>query len=261
MMTGIARIFNNSFRSLLIRNNIALASSSIYSRNPYNVPNFLKSNSTIYCVTSVDYHSKKGRYRTDQHWLDEWEQENRYDHDVVIDTEVFEDEGRSRFYLMLKCTGILCFIFFLNLADIIRIQLRNSAPKSEEGEKGWRDSVYWKNKGFTGFMSLSIVFAAGIPTVICVICYKCVRSLWLLKGGKKVRVQTFAPFFMNSTLEVPVENISGMTSRAGQNYVSFQLKRNDNKLLRLSMSNLSGTFKEPILYDNYVGKFRNLKSS
>lgn len=157
-MTGIARIFNNSFRSLLIRNNIALASSSIYSRNPYNVPNFLKSNSTIYCVTSVDYHSKKGRYRTDQHWLDEWEQENRYDHDVVIDTEVFEDEGRSRFYLMLKCTGILCFIFFLNLADIIRIQLRNSAPKSEEGEKGWRDSVYWKNKGFTGFMSLSIVF-------------------------------------------------------------------------------------------------------
>lgn len=103
--------------------------------------------------------------------------------------------------------------------------------------------------------------AAGIPTVICVICYKCVRSLWLLKGGKKVRVQTFAPFFMNSTLEVPVENISGMTSRAGQNYVSFQLKRNDNKLLRLSMSNLSGTFKEPILYDNYVGKFRNLKSS
>ncbi|XP_062607862.1 uncharacterized protein LOC134269670 [Saccostrea cucullata] len=258
-MQGIARVFHSPFRVSLIRNNIAIASSGLRHQLNANVPNFLSPDKSVYCcVQCVGYQSRKGRNIRQNRWLDEWK-EDEYD-DIIVDKEIFEDEGRARHYLMLKATGFLCVIFFLNIADIIRIQLRNSVPRNEEN-KGLTESVYWKNKGFTGFLLLSIALATIIPSGICRICDRCVRSLWLLKGGKMVRVRTFAPFFMTTTHEVPVTNISGLNARAGQNYVSFQLKRKDNKIVNLSMSNLTGNFKEPSLYDHYVGRYRDLKSS
>lgn len=40
----------------------------------------------------------------------------------------------------------------------------------------------------------------------------------------------------------------------------FHLKKLNNKILPLTMNNMTGTFKEPLLYDSYIGQYRNLKA-
>lgn len=40
----------------------------------------------------------------------------------------------------------------------------------------------------------------------------------------------------------------------------FHLKKLNKKILPLTMNNMTGTFKEPLLYDSYIGQYRNLKA-
>lgn len=40
----------------------------------------------------------------------------------------------------------------------------------------------------------------------------------------------------------------------------FHLKKLNNKILPLTMNNMTGAFKEPLLYDSYIGQYRNLKA-
>lgn len=257
-MQGITRLFNSSARLSLLKNNASLVS-AVYKTNSMHFPNFLKSDSPTYCcMLCVGYKSRRGRYSEEKF---DWEIDHPFDDDskVEMDTEVFTDEGRTRYHFMLKGFGVMCYIFFCNLGYFIRLRL-NELKRGKPKTTSWRESVYWENKGFTGFMTLSYLLAITVPIVSFWICHRCVRSLWLLRGGKTVRVQTFSPFFLPNTYEVPIQNISGLNSRGGEKYVMFQLKKLNNKILPLTMSSMTGTFKEPLLYDSYIGQYRNLKA-
>lgn len=257
-MQGITRLFNSSARLSLLKNNASLVS-AVYKKNSMHFPNFLKSDSPTYCcMWCVGYKSRRGRYSQEKF---DWEMDDPFDDDskAEMDTEVFTDEERNRYHFMLKGFGVMCYIFFCNLGYFIRLRL-NELKRGKLKKTSWRESVYWENKGFTGFMTLSYMLAITVPIVSFWICHRCVRNLWLLKGGKTIRVQTFSPFFLPHTYEVPVQNISGLHSRGGEKYVMFHLKKLNNKILPLTMNNMTGTFKEPLLYDSYIGQYRNLKA-
>lgn len=152
-MQGIKRLFNSSARLSLLKNNASLIS-AVYKTNSMHFPNFLKSDSPTYCcMLCVGYKSRRGRYSEEKF---DWEIDHPFDDDskVEIDTEVFTDEGRTRYHFMLKGFGVMCYIFFCNLGYFIRLRL-NELKRGKPKTTSWRESVYWENKGFTGFMTLS----------------------------------------------------------------------------------------------------------
>ncbi|XP_022332119.1 uncharacterized protein LOC111129893 [Crassostrea virginica] len=258
-MQGITRLLSSPIRLSMMRKNIALTSTTCKTNTIYD-PNFLVADSPSSCCLRCISDQSRKRRKSSQKF--DWERENSFNDETAVeeDTEIFSDEGRTRYHFMLKGFGVMCYIFFCNLGYFIRLKLRE-LKKADIPKGTWRDSVYWRNKTLTGFMTLSYVLAVGVPIVAFWICHRCVRNLWLLQGGKAIRVQTFAPFFLHNTYEVPIQKVSGMNSRAGEQYVLLHLKKDNNKILRLSMSNLTGTFKDTSLYDNHIGQFRDLKSS
>lgn len=152
-MQGITRLFNSSARLSLLKNNASLVS-AVYKTNSMHFPNFLKSDSPTYCcMWCVGYKSRRGRYSEEKF---DWEIDHPFDDDskVEMDTEVFTDEGRTRYHFMLKGFGVMCYIFFCNLGYFIRLRL-NELKRGKPKTTSWRESVYWENKGFTGFMTLS----------------------------------------------------------------------------------------------------------
>ena len=159
-MQGITRLLNSSTRLLMMRRNIGLTPTTCKTKTIYD-PNFLVADSPSSCCLRCISDQSRKRRKSSQKF--DWERENSFNDETAVeeDTEIFSDEGRTRYHFMLKGFGVMCYIFFCNLGYFIRLKLRE-LKKAEIPKDTWRDSVYWRNKTLTGFMTLSYVLGKSM---------------------------------------------------------------------------------------------------
>ncbi|KAK3093862.1 hypothetical protein FSP39_021157 [Pinctada imbricata] len=90
---------------------------------------------------------------------------------------------------------------------------------------------------------------------------RCIRQIWLLKGGQQFRIVTFSPISIGrhfkKIIDVPLKDVSGQVAR-DPNVKSIPIKVKGFKRPFL-LDNKSGTFHNVKLYDYTIGqkaKFR-----
>ena len=159
-MQGITRLLSSSIRLSMMRKNIALTSTTCKTNTIYD-PNFLVADSPSSCCLRCISDQSRKRRKSSQKF--DWEREHSFNDETAVeeDTEIFSDEGRTRYHFMLKGFGVMCYIFFCNLGYFIRLKLRE-LKKADIPKDTWRDSVYWRNKTLTGFMTLSYVLGKSM---------------------------------------------------------------------------------------------------
>ena len=83
-----------------------------------------------------------------------------------------------------------------------------------------------------------------------------VRTLWLLRGGHDVHIQTHNWFGKSGSMKVPLDTISCMQAREGTaSYIPMKVK---GKFLFFLLDK-SGKFHNTQLFDYSVGLMRSLK--
>lgn len=105
-----------------------------------------------------------------------------------------------------------------------------------------------------------VAFCSAIGTVVVVgstmFILRSVRRLVLLKGGQKVLVQTYAPFWEMRAFQVPLEHINCRQSRLQKSsYITFKIKGHWFHYIL----DQRGAYPHPKLFDNTVGMARKLK--
>jgi hypothetical protein len=85
---------------------------------------------------------------------------------------------------------------------------------------------------------------------------RAVRSLWLLKGGKSIQLETYSVLAPQRSLTVPVDNVSCLQSRA-DTAAQIPMKVKDKWFFFLL--DKRGTFYNTELFDFAVGLTRSMK--
>jgi len=150
------------------------------------------------------------------------------DTNVVQDVVLFKYEN-PRFFKMIILFGISQFVFWMYLAhfaytclrDITQSEARKlGLPVEVDQDDGNPDKPWWRkiNLGENKYRNGITILCTVVGNVILLSSWfystRSVRTLVLLKGGKRFRLVTYSPTPFGRRMQVALDNVSCNTSRS-----------------------------------------------
>jgi len=194
--------------------------------------------------------------------------DEKYDWDVDINvprsTLVYSNNADTKMYKLLPFMGFVMFIVMTNLASL-PYNARSVASEKELKEKV--DDSQWFYRMVIKQHKYKHIWAGvcgfiGTLMMGCCILYpgRVVRSLTLLKGGQKLRIETYSFFNKKRKLTVPIHHASCYVARATEGkaldkQLALKVK---NYQANFMINQKEGVFHEPRIFDLGIGVKRRL---
>lgn len=187
------------------------------------------------------------------------------DTNVAKHTELFRHDNFSVFTALRVFTVTQVFLWTY-LAHFTQTLLKDpnllSKLRSEAGtlkKKSFLASLTEKlttDKYRNSLTWICVIFGNVIVVASTTYMLRSVRSVVLLKGGRQVYIQTYAPFRSLRGFEVPLEHLNCLQSRSQRSsYISLKVKGR----WFYFMLDQRGLFPHPRLFDQTVGMARTFK--
>ncbi|XP_041354610.1 transmembrane protein 223-like [Gigantopelta aegis] len=188
-----------------------------------------------------------------------------------VDTNVKDDVlvysyTSDRFYKLFTYCGVIQCLT-LSYLGVSAYQLKDES-KTVQQERLQSDQsgrlTWWAEKLMNvaegkyknGVSLLCFFIGYSFLTITIIYPLRSVRSLWLLRGGNEVHIQTQSWFGKSGSLNVPLNNVSCMQAREGSaSYIPMKVK---GKFL-FFLIDKSGKFHNTQLFDYSIGLMRSLK--
>ncbi|KAH9515333.1 hypothetical protein Btru_014181 [Bulinus truncatus] len=134
--------------------------------------------------------------------------------------------------------------------------LRVAPVKDTSDMPLWKRLLY-KEGQYKNAISILTLFV-GFTILFITVSYpkRAIKSLWLLRGGKDVKITTFSWLGRESTFKKPIEHINCLEARTGSGlYVPLQIK---DKYFYFLVDK-KGQFHNTDLFDYLIALRRNIK--
>ncbi|KAK7104958.1 hypothetical protein V1264_019594 [Littorina saxatilis] len=164
----------------------------------------------------------------------------------------------ERFYKMLTYFGCAQFAFWAYLA-LFSFQTLRDAPEESPGETDaswWRRVAAQESKYKNGISVLCFCFGYIVLCISVMYPTRAVRSLWLLKGGNSVRLDTYSVLPKHRTMTVPVNSVNCLQTRADS---AAQIPMKVQGKWFFFLLDKRGKFHNTELFDFSVGLKRSVK--
>ncbi|XP_029643081.1 transmembrane protein 223 [Octopus sinensis] len=176
---------------------------------------------------------------------------------VTEDTLIYSYKN-DKFYKLLAFLGILQFFFWVHLAGFSYTTLRDVKPKEQEANENSTKPPWWKrinlgeNKYRNGIALLCISVGYLVLFISIIYPRRAVKQLWLLKGGRAVKIDTFG---YKSHYVAPLDSISCLQQRdSPKTQIPLKMK---GKWFHFLLDK-KGVFHQEKLFDFSIGLKRNL---
>jgi len=179
------------------------------------------------------------------------------DTNVLRDTLIYSFPAEEKFYRMFSWFGIGMFIFMVNIAAMPYVYNALSEMNQKDKKENYYYRMVFNNDIFKHeWAGLCILMGTTILGTCIYYPRRLVNSLTLLKGGHKLRIQTYSFFGTKRIFTVPLEDVSCRKARAvevkGRKQLALKIK---NRFFPYLLNQNLGVFHEPKIFDLAVGVF------
>lgn len=171
-------------------------------------------------------------------------------HDVLVYSHT-----NDSFYKTLSYFGVFQLLLWGYLSFTIQ-DLKLPTIKDVNDPPLWKKCLYKEGQYKNALSTLSMIVGASIFFITFTYPRRAVKNLWMLKGGKDVKITTYSWMGKENTFTKPIEHINCLQSRTGAGqHVPLQLKGSSFYFLL----DKKGSFHNTDLFDFLIAVKRNIK--